>query len=62
MPGELRTAFDFYQRKNERLQIAGLCAIVRNWNNLCLKEGKLNYDTHTQFINARRLSQKGNYH
>jgi hypothetical protein len=44
MPGELRTAFYFYQRKNERHQIAGLCATVRDWNNLCLKEGKLNYD------------------
>jgi hypothetical protein len=41
MPGELRTAFDFYQQNNERHQIAGLCAIVRGRNNLCLKEGNL---------------------
>lgn len=46
MPGELRTAFCFYQQKNERHRIVGLCAIVKNWNNLCLKGGKLNYDMH----------------
>ena len=44
MPGELRTTLDFYQLNNERHQIIELCAIVRDWNNLRLKEGKLEYD------------------
>jgi hypothetical protein len=54
MPGELKTSFDFYQRKNEQHQIAGLCAIVR--------EGKLNCEMQAALCRVfrdRKISVQG---